>query len=200
MYGNTYNDNSGFANAGINKGTNPQLVFNPNGGSGGSARNVFDFSIEVVGLNINKRIFTVDENNLQLREKKNSMTGVMEKEPIEAAKKRAYGNFNSEIRSIVTGMGISEDTYTEAMKSVTDFETFKKALGTLIAKVDPNGEFECILSFDANGYLKLPKYLWTTGRYLRPVGSDLKLEVSDKIVMVKPGEEEKPKEEIKTEW
>lgn len=201
MYGQIFEDNNyASAKAGIN---DCKLVFfglNEHGGSGGTAKDVIDLVVKVGGLEVKTRWFEVDPNNVKIKEVKNPLTGVKEPQTKEQAFADAVKDQQHATKSVLTALGVPTTAFTKAMEKVKDFRSYAQALTDLVPKGATELNLECLLQFDAKGYLKMPDKLWVSGRFLRDKDSKQEaLEVGARLKMHKDGEEVEDSKPS-TEW
>jgi len=179
------------AKAGVNDCKFVSFGLNPNGGSGGSPKDVIDLMLKVGGLDIKTRWFEQEKGKQNLRKVKDPLTGVERDQTVEEAFKKAVQEQQWITKSILTALGVPTTAFNEGMKSVKDFKSYAAMLTSLVPKGAVEGDYECILQYDQKGYLKMPNKLWITGRVFRDKNSKQEpLEPSKRLTMTKPGEEE----------
>lgn len=176
--------------AGINDCKFLGFGLNPNGGAGGSALDVIDLHLEVSGMNVKTRWFEVLKEKVYLRDIKDPLTGVERQQTKDEASLEKYKEQQWITKSILTALGVPTTAYNEGMKKVKDFKSYAEMLGNLVPEDAKDKTYECILSYDKKGYLKLPTALWVTGKVLRMKDSEQdELVPSKRVILVKPGEE-----------
>lgn len=192
MYGQIFEDNTfTSAEAGINDCKFVSYGHNPNGGAGGSAKDVIDLVLKVGGLEVKTRWFEQTLGNCRKRTIKDALTGKEREQTDEEAFEDAIKEQQWITKHILTALGVPSTAFADAIKKVKSFKDYAQMLSSLVPRDATEKHLECILQYDQNGYLKMPNKLWVTGKVLRDKDSNQPpLKLHDRLKLTKEGSEE----------